>query len=210
MQFHQMCGENVQVSPNGRIARRVDSFCKGVAFGSRPVKVEERVFLRFLECSTNWSGVLRFGFTANDPSLDTVQRDLPRYVCPDMTNKPGNWAKALGERYAEGGNILFYYVTATGDVRYGVNDNEKGVFFSGVNTSGPLWPLLDLYGNSTAVEFLGKYLCPITIFLFYFLNKCDLHSHFARISHFVSQSLSSIFYCGHDTLWCSSVRFVDS
>ncbi|XP_014669137.1 PREDICTED: protein neuralized-like, partial [Priapulus caudatus] len=155
MQFHPMCGENVHLSDDGRVARRSDSFCKGVAFGRRAVAVDERVYVRFLECSRNWSGVLRFGFTANDPGREVAtRRDLPRYVCPDMTNKAGNWAKALGDKYAESGNVLFYYVTAAGDLRYGINDQDKGVFLSGVATTGPLWPMLDLYGNTTAIEFL--------------------------------------------------------
>jgi protein neuralized len=70
-----------------------------------------------------------------------------------MTNKPGNWAKALGERYAVAGNELFFYVTRSGDVFYGVNGEEKGLFFSGVNTSGPIWALMDIYGNTSCVEF---------------------------------------------------------
>jgi protein neuralized len=38
-------------------------------------------------------------------------------------------------------------------VYYGVNGEEKGLFFSGVNTSSPLWAMLDIYGNTVSVEF---------------------------------------------------------
>ena len=152
MKFNQVCGENVTLESDGKIARRSESFCKGIVFSNRPVKLGERVCIRLLEISTNWSGVIRFGFTSQDPS--GLRDALPKYACPDLTNKPGYWAKALSERFAEQGIILFYYVTSTGDVHFGINGEEKGVFFGGVDTRSPLWALVDVYGNSTAIELL--------------------------------------------------------
>ncbi|KAG7298516.1 hypothetical protein JYU34_018152 [Plutella xylostella] len=149
--FHRVHGENVRVSRDGSTARRVESFCKGVAFSARPVRVNEKVCLRFVEISNNWSGVLRFGFTTHDPA--TLSHCLPKYACPDLTNKPGNWAKALGERFCEKDNILYYYVNSAGDVHFGINGEDKGVFFTGVDTRSPLWALVDVYGNCTAIQF---------------------------------------------------------
>lgn len=105
-----------------------------------------------LEISNNWSGVIRFGYTYNDPS--GLRYGLPKYACPDLTNKPGYWAKALPERFCSQNAVLFYYVTSAGDVHFGINGEEKGIFFTGVETRGPLWALLDVYGNSIAVEFV--------------------------------------------------------
>lgn len=82
--------------------------------------------------------------------------DLPRYACPDMTNKQGCWAKALGERYAAFNNILHFYVTRNGDVMYGINGEEVGLFFTGVSTLSPLWTLLDIYGNTIGIEFVNQ------------------------------------------------------
>ncbi|KAL4714726.1 hypothetical protein ACJJTC_002585, partial [Scirpophaga incertulas] len=109
------------------------------------------VCLRFVEISNSWSGVIRFGFTSHDPA--TLAHSLPKYACPDLTNKPGNWAKALGERFCEKDNILHYYVNSTGDVHFGINGEDKGLFFTGVDTRNPLWALVDIYGNCTAVQF---------------------------------------------------------
>lgn len=150
--FHQICGDNVRIQEGGRVARRVESFCKGIAFSARPVNIGERVCVRLLEISTNWSGVIRFGFTSQDPA--GLRDALPKYACPDLTNKPGYWAKALSERFAEQGLVLFYYVTSTGDVHFGINGEERGVFFGGVDTRCPLYAVIDVYGNSTAAEFL--------------------------------------------------------
>lgn len=136
------------------MAKRYESFCKGITFSARPVKINERVYVKFSEISNNWSGVIRFGFTYNDPA--TLRNMLPKYACPDLTNRPGYWAKALNERFCERDNILFYYVTSSGDVYFGINGEEKGVFINGVETRGPLWTLIDIYGNCSAIEFLDS------------------------------------------------------
>ena len=39
---------------------------------------------------------------------------------------------------------------------FGVNNKEKGLFFSGMKFSKFLYPLVDLYGNTKAMEFVGK------------------------------------------------------
>ena len=65
---------------------------QGICFSARPVAINERVCLRFAEVSASWSGVLRFGFTSHDPAgMDPDT--LPRYACPDLTNRPGYRAK---------------------------------------------------------------------------------------------------------------------
>ncbi|XP_017781062.1 PREDICTED: protein neuralized isoform X2 [Nicrophorus vespilloides] len=150
--FHNVHGDNIRISRDGTVAKRAESFCKGIAFSARPVKVNEKICVKFVEVSNNWSGVIRFGFTYNNPS--TLQHNLPKYACPDLTNKPGNWAKALPEHYANQNTVLFYYVTSAGDVHFGINGEEKGIFFSGVETRGQLWALIDVYGNSTGIEFV--------------------------------------------------------
>ena len=58
----------------------------------------------------------------------------------------------MAERYAESNALIHYYFTANGDVHFGVNGTDKGLFFSGVDTRRPLWCMMDLYGNCTAIE----------------------------------------------------------
>lgn len=154
MLFHTTHCNNIQLSHDRRRARRLETFCNGICFGNRAIAVHERIYLRFVEVSTSWSGVIRFGFTSHDPT--TINKDsLPRYACPDLTNKPGYWAKALPERFALHNNVLVFYVNRSGDVVFGINGEEKGVFFGGVATNVPLWVLVDIYGNTTAIEFMG-------------------------------------------------------
>ena len=117
-------------------------------FSDRPVEVGERVCIRLTELSIRWSGVLRLGFCAQVWTRVTMSscvitnvfqdpltiQSLPKYACPDLTGKPGFWAKALAEKYAESNALIHFYFTGNGDVHYGVNGVDKGIFFSGLDT----------------------------------------------------------------------------
>ncbi|VDM74290.1 unnamed protein product [Strongylus vulgaris] len=147
------CRINIASCLGGRVAKRKESFCKGLAFSNRPVSVNENVCIRLTEVSTSWSGVLRFGVTNVDPeTYRNIQ--VPKFACPDLTSKEGFWAKALPERYSVEGNILHFSITHAGDLCYGVNGVHKGVFLVGINVSLPIWIIIDIYGNSVAVEFV--------------------------------------------------------
>ncbi|ESO95167.1 hypothetical protein LOTGIDRAFT_117454, partial [Lottia gigantea] len=164
--FHDIHGENIRLNADKTRATRYESFCKGICFSNRPIAVNEKVYINFAEVSTSWSGVLRFGFTGTDP-MTYNPVELPRYACPDLTNKPGTFAKALSERFAKTNTVMCFYVTRGGDVFFSVNGEDKGLFFNGVNTNGPLWALLDIYGNTISVEFLhrpGKYQNKFIVF----------------------------------------------
>jgi len=153
--FHDVHSDNIQLSSDRRRARRIETFCKGICFSCRPVPPNTCVHVRFSEVSTSWSGALRFGFMSHDPV--TISRDtLPRYACPDLTNRPGYWAKALPERLARHGSVLSFHYSVSGDVLFAIDSEEKGVFFTGISTKSPLWALIDVYGNTTCVEFVGK------------------------------------------------------
>ncbi|EDV43324.1 uncharacterized protein Dana_GF18432, isoform A [Drosophila ananassae] len=152
LQFHSVHGDNIRISRDGTLARRFESFCRAITFSARPVRINERICVKFAEISNNWNGGIRFGFTSNDPA--TLEGTLPKYACPDLTNRPGFWAKALHEQYCEKDNILYYYVNGAGDVIYGINNEEKGVILSGIDTRGLLWTVIDIYGNCTGIEFL--------------------------------------------------------
>lgn len=121
-----------------------------MVFTHRPVRVHEKIFIRFVEKSESWSGSIRFGFSSVDPRQ--LAGHLPKYACPDLTNKHGFWAKALSEKFADKDSVMYYYVTSSGDVVFGVNGEDKGVFFSGVDTRRQLWGMVDVYGNSNVIQ----------------------------------------------------------
>jgi len=103
-----------------------------------------------------WSGLLRFGFTAKDPATYR-ETGLPKYACPDLTSSGHTFAKALPEQYAQKGNILHFYLSPAGRVHFGINGEEKGIILSNVRTNGPLWAVIDVYGNTTKIQSVGKF-----------------------------------------------------
>ncbi len=149
LRFHRNHGDNIRLESDRSRAARVESFCKGICFTDRPVNVGERVCIRITEVSTRWSGVLRMGFSAHNPS---TLGELPKYACPDLTNRQGFWGKALSGRVTEAGMTLHFYVTAGGDVHFGMDGQDEGVILTGVDTRQTLWGMIDLYGNCTAIE----------------------------------------------------------
>jgi len=150
--FHNVHGENVGIYNEGRVIRRTQSFCHAIAFSSRPVKVNERVYLRLLEVANNWSGVLRFGFTAADP--ESLRGNLPKYVCPDLTSRVGFWAKALNEKHASQGSILSFYYNSLGELIYEIDSVEHGVLIKGLDISALMWVVVDVYGNTTSLQLI--------------------------------------------------------
>ncbi|KAI1725454.1 neuralized domain-containing protein [Ditylenchus destructor] len=153
LKFHSVHGTNVTLFNDGKIARRKESFCKGLVFSNRPITVDEIVCLRLCDVGTNWSGVLRFGVTNVDPA-SFRDIELPKFACPDLTSKPGYWAKALAERYSVEKSILHFFVNSEGEMYYGINGVSKGLFLNGINVSLPIWIIIDIYGNSVGVEFV--------------------------------------------------------
>ena len=158
--FHSMHGENVRVNADRSAAARVNSYCKAIVFSNRPIREKERIYIKFSDISSNWSGALRFGFTSLNPNSFRTSSNLPKYVCPDMTNQEPatSWAKALPERLASPDSILSYYFTTSGRcalVHFAINGEEKGSFPVGVrDKNDSVWALIDIYGNTTSIEFV--------------------------------------------------------
>lgn len=133
-------------------------FDKLYAFTFRPIEIDEIVVIKIAKASTQWSGVMRFGLTNVDPACFR-DLELPKFVCPDLTKKSGYWAKALSERYCTEGSVLHFYINRHGAVFYGHNGINKGLFLSDINATKPLWVVLDIYGNTVGIEFVGMFIC---------------------------------------------------
>ncbi|CAG5057680.1 unnamed protein product [Parnassius apollo] len=152
LSFHRVHSKNMTISQDGFTAHRDKSLMIGVAFSARPVRVNEKVCVRLVEMTNRLFGGIRFGFTTHeDPT--TLALALSNTPLIDYTDKPGYWVRELLQQFIELDNILSYYVNSAGDVIFGINGEDKGLLFSGVDTRSPLWALIDLYGNCTAVQF---------------------------------------------------------
>jgi len=132
LQFHCVHGEHIKLSRNNTIAKRVDSFCKGICFSNRTIQIREKVYVRLLNKSIQWTGFLRLGVTTADPSSHRSSTSLPRHACPDLTCRPGSnciniylsiflfkgyWAKCVPENCFDVTNKLtYFYVDANGEL----------------------------------------------------------------------------------------------
>uniref|UniRef100_A0A3Q2XGQ2 E3 ubiquitin-protein ligase NEURL1B n=1 Tax=Hippocampus comes TaxID=109280 RepID=A0A3Q2XGQ2_HIPCM len=146
-------GKNIRLDGQLRRATRKNSFCNGITFSHKPVRLYEKVRLRLTGVHTGWSGALRFGFTSLDPS-DLIISDIPKYACPDLVTRPGYWAKALPERLALKDSVLAYWADRHGRVFYSINDGEPILFHCGLSIGCPLWAIIDIYGITQEVTLL--------------------------------------------------------
>lgn len=110
MKFHAVHGSNVTIDENGSRATRTSSFCDAIAFSHKPLALNARVSL-LLGANEDWTGALRLGATTQDPAT-FINKKLPRYACPDLSSKPGFWARPLPEAWATNGSKhVFFFLT---------------------------------------------------------------------------------------------------
>lgn len=150
--FHSIHGTAVVLSEDNLVASRTEDFCNGIAFSAHPIQVNQKVCLE-LTHSVDWSGAIRIGVTTTNPLVHDPE-DLPRYVCPDLTNKDGYWARALSEKYADSGNRITFYINSVGQLHYFVNNEHKGILLNHLPTNQKLWAMFDIYGNTTEAKFV--------------------------------------------------------
>ena len=154
LEWHPVHGDNIRLSEGRSLASRREGFCRSVVFSQRPLQLGEKLWLRLVSVSQQgWRGGLRLGVSAVSPSQWTAS-SLPKYLCPDMTSRGGVWARAMPEKYAREGHVIFLCVKSTGQLVWGVNGKEKGVLVSGVDVSSPLWAVVDVYGSTNAVQLI--------------------------------------------------------
>ena len=155
LEWHPVHGENISLSEGRSVASRRESFCQSVVFSQRPLELGEKMWLRLLSVSEQgWRGGLRLGVSGVNPSHWTGA-SLPKYLCPDMTSRARVWARAMPEKYVKAGHVIFLCVKPSGHLVWGVNGKEKGVLVSGVDVTGPLWAVIDVYGSTSAVQLIN-------------------------------------------------------
>lgn len=150
--FHGTHGDNIEIHNHGKVAERVTGFCDAIVFSSRPVAIMEKITVRLCSIDNGWSGALRLGFTSVDPAL--MADDIPRYACPDLTNKPGHWAKALSPSICKLNSKFTVHVDIGGKLQYSVNGGRETELLDGIDTTTTLWAIFDLYGNTKSLEIL--------------------------------------------------------
>ncbi|KAM8972364.1 E3 ubiquitin-protein ligase NEURL3 [Pelodytes ibericus] len=147
-------------------AERCHSFHHGLLFSDRPLRSEEKLWIRILQDETRWYGALRLGFTSVNPN-SMNPTNLPPFACPDLTVLNGYWATGIPEDLCHKGTLISFWVNKKGTgMCQRSEDPVPRVLFSGLPRGKPLWAMLDLYGRTKAVQLLdsslGKLPCSCT------------------------------------------------
>jgi len=151
--FHPTARGSAVYSASGRadlVERRPEALGGGVVFSARPVKLKQRICLEFRRRRQNAPGAgdgdlpgsARLGFTRHDPA--TVIKNLPSFAVPDLTDRDGFWARAVGS-VGLGGRVTVW-LEDNGSARWNVDGVDRGVLLDGLPVDVPLWLLVDLYG----------------------------------------------------------------
>jgi hypothetical protein len=154
---------------NWSTARRTESKDNGLVFTSRPVKPNETFQMKLVEVSDKLPGVVSIGFTSQDPS--TLVHNLPKNPNREWKRKPGFWTCSLSKRHCVKNKILFFYVTTSGTIHYGVGGVEIGKFDKDVDTSGPLWGLVDIWTPPTTIQIVSSKFQPEQNLQYTFTSK---------------------------------------
>jgi len=141
------------------VERRPEALSDGVVFSARPVKLRQRICLELRRRRHNAPGAdsdhdvpgsARLGFTRHDPG--SLVKSLPPFAVPDLTDRDGFWARAVGD-VGVGGRVTVW-LDDNGSARWNVNGVDHGVLLDGLPVDVPLWLLVDLYGPVTSTRLI--------------------------------------------------------
>ncbi|XP_078693725.1 uncharacterized protein LOC144923233 [Branchiostoma floridae x Branchiostoma belcheri] len=149
-------GKQISFGSNGTVAQSHDSFTDGICFSSEPIKVHKKTNLKIID-SQVFHESMRFGFTCRNPDTLSVE-ELPPHSYPTLAQQPGPefWVKPLPASLAHYGCVVTFTLEECGDVTFAADGEDKGLFFSGVDVSKPLWAVVDIHGSTVAVQFVGE------------------------------------------------------
>ncbi|XP_016391475.1 E3 ubiquitin-protein ligase NEURL3-like [Sinocyclocheilus rhinocerous] len=151
--FHSdVKGRLITLSDGGRrVTRDVSSFCHGLTFSGRPVE-REKVRLRVERSDGGWHGALRLGFAHVSPE----QTPLPPLAIPDLTNSPLYAAVLVPEHICRAGSEVQFWLKKNGSLRIRSSDGRTHTEPTTLNPEWPVWAMIDVYGQTTAVTMLGS------------------------------------------------------
>ncbi|XP_077080267.1 E3 ubiquitin-protein ligase NEURL3-like [Siphateles boraxobius] len=135
-----------------RVTRDGSSYCHGLTFSSRQVKIQEKVRLRVEHCVRGWHGGLRVGFTHVLPE----QTSLPPLAIPDLTHSPLFAAVVVPVGICRPGSEIQFWLKKNGCLRIRSSDGRTHTEQTFLNAKWPVWAMMDVYGQTTSVMMLGS------------------------------------------------------
>ncbi|GMS88320.1 hypothetical protein PENTCL1PPCAC_10495, partial [Pristionchus entomophagus] len=144
---HSMC---MTRSVDGSSVHMLNSSCNGVVFSDRMILSGEGVHFIWEDLG---GCKLRFGLTNADPELIRGSELLLTQCTSNLgllANPRSYFTKALLDQYSVQGNLVEFVITENGEMQYSINGEDKGIFLDCIDTSNPLWIIVELNGRTTA------------------------------------------------------------
>uniref|UniRef100_A0A9J8C4L3 E3 ubiquitin-protein ligase NEURL3 n=2 Tax=Cyprinus carpio TaxID=7962 RepID=A0A9J8C4L3_CYPCA len=135
-----------------RVTRDASSFCHGLTFSGRPVERGEKVRLRVERSDGHWHGALRLGFANVSPE----QTPLAPLAIPDLTDSPLYAAVVVPEHICRAGSEVHFWLKKNGSLRIRSSKGGTHTVPTTLNPAWPVWAMIDVYGQTTAVTMLGS------------------------------------------------------
>ena len=167
--LHPLCGRNIQIFDDNTRARKTNSFNNATVFTAMPLapsKTGERRFEVLIEKHGNsYSGSIRIGFTATDPStlsrIDTESYSIARSWILDGTSvHSSSRGGRESSKYPSLGNMrtnsrIAAIVDADGGLRFEYDGVDQGLACAGLPPGEELWGVIDLYGQCDQICLIG-------------------------------------------------------
>jgi len=168
MLLHDLCGRNVQVIDDNTRAKKSNGYNNATVFTALPVaasRTGERRFEVLIEKHGNsYSGSIRIGFTATDPSslprVETESYSIARSWVLDGSSIHSASRSGTRETYPSVSNMktdsrIAAIVDADGGLRFEFDGVDQGLACGGLPPGEDLWGIIDLYGQCDQIALVG-------------------------------------------------------
>lgn len=150
--IHKVHHPNIILLHNDTIARKKDEkLHHGICFSNRPLEIGEKVYVRIAETCAWWSSSVDFGLTNTDPARNT---EMPMYTLVGIAES--KVIKQLQILPAIN-NVICMCINNDATISCSMNDKmqftEK---LTHVSVNDPIWLVIDLFGNTRAIEISAK------------------------------------------------------
>uniref|UniRef100_A0A674IAB6 Neuralized E3 ubiquitin protein ligase 1 n=1 Tax=Terrapene triunguis TaxID=2587831 RepID=A0A674IAB6_9SAUR len=155
LRFHQLRGAHVKILDDQTVARLEHAREeRTLVFTSRPLRINETIFVKINKSNASRSGTLSYGVTSCDPST-LRPSDLP-YNPESLVDRKEFWAVCRVLVPLQSGDILGFMVNSEGELHLSHNGASAGMQVC-VDCSQPLWMFFGLHGAVMQIRVLGMF-----------------------------------------------------
>ncbi|XP_043375808.1 E3 ubiquitin-protein ligase NEURL1 isoform X4 [Dermochelys coriacea] len=154
LRFHQLRGAHIKILDDQTVARLEHAREeRTLVFTSRPLRINETIFVKINKSNASRSGTLSYGVTSCDPST-LRPSDLP-YNPESLVDRKEFWAVCRILVPLQSGDILGFMVNSEGELHLSHNGASAGMQVC-VDCSQPLWMFFGLHGAVMQIRVLGS------------------------------------------------------